>query len=610
MKRSLFLTCLALSVFSACRSNNIIKYSKPDFNPIVYEVNLNDRADDLFKVRVLVDDLQADNAIYQFASTAPGAYQVMDIGRFVRSFEVFDGDGNPIPAQQISTNQWQIEDPVQVSEIRYTIAETWDTPVDSNKVYEMVGTSIEDDHVQLLGHAVFGYPTGMQSRPLKIKIDYPEKWLVGTALYHDKKGVYYADNYDHIVDSPILMGRLSKAEVKVKGSKIEIYTYSKTDKVKSKDILEHAKDILLAAAEFMGGELPVKRYTFLFHFEDLTLGAWEHSYSSNYVYKEDAFERIVATSLHDVIAHEFYHIVTPLNLHSEIIEQFNFVKPAPSQHLWLYEGLTEWAAQKMQLSAGLVDLEDYLKGITRKIRVSGHFPKALSLKELALTAFEKSGQKNYPNIYMKGAVIAGLLDIRLIELSKGERGLREVINELSKVYGKENAFPEDKFFEIFAQRTYPEIADFFERYIINAGQLPLAEYYGKLGIEYFKEMNTGEEITSGGFTLLAPNLTLTFTQVDSVIEERFGLKKGDIFLAYNGTDVDLKNIGAVFHGFKDLEAGVPYELKIKRNGEEKILTCEKIKKEKIERHVLELRDDPTAEQLKLRQAWTGLRTES
>lgn len=610
MKRSLLLTCLTLPVFFACSSNEIIKYSKSDFNPIVYEINLNDRADDLFKVRILVNDLQPANAIYQFASTAPGAYQVMDIGRFVRSFEVFDGEGTLIPVKQISTNQWQIENPTQVSEIRYTIAETWDTPVDSNRVYEMVGTSIEDDHVQLLGHAVFGYPTGMQSRPLKIKVDYPEKWLVGTALYHDKNGVYYADNYDHVVDSPILLGRLSKAELKVKDSKVEIYTYSKTDKVMSEDILEHAKDILLASAEFMNGELPVKRYTFLFHFEDLTLGAWEHSYSSNYVYKEADFERIVQTSLRNVIAHEFYHIVTPLNLHSEIIEQFNFVKPVPSQHLWLYESTTEWASHKMQLSAGFVDLEEYLKGITRKIRISDGYSKTLSLQQLALTAFEKSGQKEYINVYMRGALIAGLLDIRLIELSNGERGLREVINELSEVYGKENAFPENEFFEIFTEHTYPEIADFLEKYIKSTEQLPLAEYYDKLGITYSAEINTGEEVNSSGFALHAPGLTLTFTQVDSVIEAKFGLKKGDIFRAYNGTDVDLKNIRSVFEDFRGLDAGIPYELKIERNGEEKIITCEKIKKEKIERHVFELQENPTVQQLKLRQAWAGLRTDS
>jgi hypothetical protein len=58
----------------------------------------------------------------------------------------------------------------------------------------------------------------------------------------------------------------------------------------------------------------------------------------------------------DIAAHEFFHVVTPLNIHSEIIEHFNFVMtPVPSRHLWLYEGTTEWAAHAMQLRAGLED---------------------------------------------------------------------------------------------------------------------------------------------------------------------------------------------------------------------------------------------------------------
>jgi len=65
-------------------------------SPIGYAIDLTDRADDRFKVTAWVGGLTADNAVYQFAATAPGTYQVMDIGRFVRSFEAFDAAGKPV----------------------------------------------------------------------------------------------------------------------------------------------------------------------------------------------------------------------------------------------------------------------------------------------------------------------------------------------------------------------------------------------------------------------------------------------------------------------------------------------------------------------------------
>ncbi len=61
------------------------------------------------------------------------------------------------------------------------------------------------------------------------------------------------------------------------------------------------------------------------------------------------------------MAHEFLHILTPLNLHSEIIQPFNFEVPTSSEHIWLYEGVTEWASDIMQMRGGLIGTDEYLK---------------------------------------------------------------------------------------------------------------------------------------------------------------------------------------------------------------------------------------------------------
>ena len=100
----------------------------------------------------------------------------------------------------------------------------------------------------------------------------------------------------------------------------------------------------------------------------------------------------------DIAAHEFFHIVTPLNIHSEIIEHFNFVTPVPSQHLWLYEGTTEWAAHAMQLRAGLKSPDEYLaEDAAEDARSTGRRSiRRYSLRELALTSYSDSGQSSTP----------------------------------------------------------------------------------------------------------------------------------------------------------------------------------------------------------------------
>jgi predicted metalloprotease with PDZ domain len=263
---------------------------------------------------------------------------------------------------------------------------------------------------------------------------------------------------------------------------VEIFTYSKTDKIKSAQLLGAMDDMLQAAGRFLG-KLPVDRYTFLYHFEDKPAGAWEHSLSSEYVLAEGEFTDSVGQFVTDIAAHEFFHIVTPLNIHSEIIEHFNFVTPVPSQHLWLYEATTEWAAHAMQLRAGLKSPEEYLKKIIQKMQIDrAKYDSTYSLRELALTSYSDSGQIQYGNIYMRGALTIGLLDIRLLELSDGTRGLQDVIADLTRKFGKRRAFPESTFVDTVVAVTYPEIRDFFDRYIWDSQRLPIAEYYGKLGI--------------------------------------------------------------------------------------------------------------------------------
>ena len=54
----------------------------------------------------------------------------------------------------------------------------------------------------------------------------------------------------------------------------------------------------------------------------------------------------------DNAAHEFFHIVTPLSIHSEEIQYFDFNQPKMSEHLWLYEGSTEYHAHMVQEKYG------------------------------------------------------------------------------------------------------------------------------------------------------------------------------------------------------------------------------------------------------------------
>lgn len=583
---------LSLSIISCGTAGTTSSSSAPSID---FTVDLNQRANDKFVVEIAVDNLTKMQHTFNFASTAPGTYQVNDIGRFVEEFKAYDEKGTLIPTSKVGTNQYKLSTPSKIKKITYLVKETWDTPVTENHLYEMCGTSIEKDHVLINGQAVWGFFSGLQSTPFSIKLLYPKEWKIGTALKKQANGTYRAKSYDHAVDSPILLGRLTKASTKVRNTDVEIYTYSKTDKISSEQIMSSMQDMLNSADAFING-LPVDRYTFLFHFEDKSVGAWEHSYSSSYIYKEDDWEKVKG-SVQDVAAHEFFHIVTPLNLHSEIIHTFNFEKPQASRHLWLYEGITEWASHKMLLESGVKSLEDYLKNLQRKVTIDQKYYGKISLEQLSLTSFTKEGQREYGNIYMKGALVAGLLDLKLLELTNGKKDLMNVINELTAMYGPTKPFDDATFFDTFVKATHPGIKPFVEQFIRDTVVLPLTELYKTVGVEYLALDTTSATVELP----FAPGLKGDQLMVSMAKDPN--LKVGDIIETIDNQPLNMSTVQAVLGKLMAEPKAVPFEIGIKR-GEEVIniqTTTKAVPKPNVFKEVKEL----TEAQTQRRKIWLG-----
>ncbi len=593
MIKKILLLALTLFVFS-CKSTQIDETN----SAIDYHINLNDRSNDTFKVTLNVTNLSNDNNIFQFASTAPGTYKVMDIGRFVSNFKAFDSNNEILPVKKISVNQYELSTPKKTVKITYEIAETFDSKIKENTIYLMCGTSIEDDHTLINGQAVFGYFKGKQSAPIRVKIDYPNHWKIGTALKKDSEGRYLAKSYDEIVDSPILLGELSVATSKVGNTTIDVFTFSQNKIVNSTEILSSMEEILVAADQFLYG-LPVDRYTFLYYFDDKDAGAWEHSYSSEYVLKENkwsAMEQFVKNTA----AHEFFHIITPLNIHSEIIEEFNFVEPVPSKHLWLYEATTEWAANTMLFRSNQISLEEYFELLHRKADASQFFDSNYSLEKLSLNSYTDEGQEQYVNIYHRGALTMGLLDIKLLELSNGKKGLRELIYELIKKYGPSKPFNSATFYDEIVRMSNPEIKTFFDNYIIGAKPLPFKEMYKKIGVNFKEQViDTTKSQTGLRYYLTDEGFIILKCSEEAL---KLGFKKGDIIKTVNNKAFNEDTIDAIKKMWSLLKPNDSYSISLVRDG--KTINLNAVTFPKITNYVFEIDENATPEEKYLFKTWS------
>lgn len=480
MKLSVLLVLCALSPSAFAASE--------DETPVVrYRVDLSDPTDDLFHVTMQPGPLEAQDRHLDFVAFAPGVHSPLHFGRFVQSIAAYDAEGAEIAIERKDTNRWELSEPTRVARIAYVIEDTFDAEVEGSPVMGAAGTGIEPDYVVINNFGLLPYFERQLMRPVELTIEHEESWLVGTAL-KEKDGVLHAPSYRALADSPILMGALTTTAIWVGDIEVEIFVHSNNPGLHADEVLFLAGENLEAAERFIGFA-PVDRYVFLMMFFDMqtlqrnrmrSMGALEHNTSSLYALPDFGGTDTIAS----VIAHEFMHICTPLHLKSTIIANFDYSIPTTDRHVWLYEGITEWSAHTLRLRSEIIDLEQYLGILAGKIRTARQYDPEYSLTRISAEWSTPDGNRQYGNIYQLGALTGVMLDIRLLELSGGERGLREVFFTFLDRYGMERPFDDETFFEEFVAETYPEIGDFLERHVIGNEPLPYAETFAKVGVTY------------------------------------------------------------------------------------------------------------------------------
>src|SRR5690606_10699637 len=95
------------------------------------------------------------------------------------------------------------------------------------------------------------------------------------------------------------------------------------------------------------------------------------------------------STLKDVVSHEFFHIVTPLGVHSKEIHFFNYNTPKMSEHLWMYEGVTEYFANLFQVNQGLINEDDFYLRIAEKIASSKQFDDTMNFTRMSKNILEE-----------------------------------------------------------------------------------------------------------------------------------------------------------------------------------------------------------------------------
>lgn len=586
-----------------------------------FTIDLTQVKDDKVQVTLQAPAISQNEIIYIMPKIVPGTYSVSDFGKFISDFTAYDAKGNKLSVAQLDTNRWKISNAQSLEKITYWVDDTFDAAKREDVLFEPGGTNIEANKNFLLNTFGFvGYFEGMKQVPYELNVTKPSGFYGSTALQAvastDSSDQYLVPNYMDLADSPLMYNLPDTTIIDMGNTEVLVSVYSPTGRVKSEPVAATVKSILEAQRSYLGGTLPVEKYAFIIYVPERvgksgSYGALEHSYSSVYFLPEMPEEQFSST-IRDVAAHEFFHIVTPLSIHSEEIGNFDYINPKMSDHLWLYEGVTEYFASHVQAYEDLYDLETYLDKLREYILTSKvYYNDTLPFTEMSAEVLTKY-EDEYGNVYQKGALIGLVLDVTLRDLSDGEYGLRNLMLDLSKTYGKDKAFKDEELFDKIAEITYPEVREFFAKYVEGSEPLPLEETFRKVGIRY--EPVASEKVISyggfiPGFDQEAGKITVAETEDMDEFGKQMGFRTGDQLLELNGTDITPQNIREVIGDqLQEMEPGEKITITVGRTNAKGKLKKKKLKGrvtavERQQMHVLEPDPNATPEQKALRAAW-------
>ena len=472
-------------------------------NNYKYTIDLINVKEDKIKVTLIPPQINETTAIFVIPKVIPGSYSLKEYGRFLTDVKGFDSIGSEIKISRKKNIFYIKKDASKLRKIEYWVNDTWDDTNLNNFIFQPDGSNIEEGkNFVLNGHAFFGYFEDYKDIHFEISVTRPVQMYGSTFLKKKSispiQDVYTTKDYATLADNPIMYCIPDTSSFMVDNTKIVVSSFSNNGLVKSDSLANWLLPLTISLKNFLG-KLPVEEYHFIFYFgsDDQLVeiknakglsgyGALEHNYSSFYYLPEKPRGKKVKEMVQDVAAHEFLHILTPLNLHSEEISNFNFRNPQMSKHLWMYEGVTEYFSWLVRVQNNIVSEKAFINEMREKLIGAERFG-SFSFTEMSKKVLSPAYQEKYSDVYLKGAIMAMMIDQLIIKKSNGENNLKIVMLKLMNKYGPDKAFSDESFFDEFTALTYPEVGHFINHYIINMEELPLKKYMEWFGYEYIKD---------------------------------------------------------------------------------------------------------------------------
>jgi len=415
---------------------------------------------------------------------SPGFYRVEDYASRVRDLTARTPDGKSLVVEQPRKNRWLVRTAgaatvvvtYQVACAQRSVTTNWVSP----------------QLVVLNGAPTFVTLVEQVRRPHEVRLELPATLpRAMTALDAVADGTanhYRADDYDTLVDSPIVAGDLDVQQFDVAGARHYLVNAGDRGQFNGTQAAGDLQKIV-SQARALFGSLPYKRYVFLNVFRQGG-GGLEHK-NSTLLTASAARATTPAgyRSSLSFVAHEYFHAFNVKRLRPVELGPFDYENEPHTKSLWISEGFTSYYAALLVARAGLDSTSDFLGAMSSPIRqlqqAPGRLVQTLEQSSWDVWSNSMSGINTDPktsvSYYVKGEVVGFLLDAHIRRATGGSKSLDDVMRLAYKRYAGERGFTPEQFRKTAEDVARVSLAEWFRRAVSSTEELDYdeaLEWYG------------------------------------------------------------------------------------------------------------------------------------
>jgi predicted metalloprotease with PDZ domain len=456
--------------------------------PVVYTITI---ADPDTHFADLTIDLPTDRQAWVdlvMARWSPGFYRIEEYAAQVQALTAQTTEGVSLIVEQPAPHRWRIHtNTAPQIRVSYRLVCTG-TTVTTN----WIGA----EFAILNGPATFLRLAGEVRRPYEVTIVLPMVWsevwtgLVQISHAQPNQYSYFAEDFDTLVDAPIMIGTPSVYPFEVDGRQHALVTIGDQADWDGQQAASDLAHVVRAHGRFWNG-LPYERYLFLIVFREGG-GGLEHGNSTLITAAPSRMRTSEGyPAWLSLATHEFFHAFNVKRLRPVELGPFDYEDPPQIVSLWIAEGLTCYYTDLLLCRAGLRSpawlLESLSKTIAQLQAAPGRLVQTLEQSSYEVWNNSLSGinpADTTVSYYTKGHVVGFLLDAHIRRMTDGAWSLDDVMRLAYARHGAARGYTPNQF-----QATAEEVAGtsldgWFARAIASTAELDYAEALAWFGLRF------------------------------------------------------------------------------------------------------------------------------